>query len=279
MTDLFETTEPESGTELASPNERLVSKPLLFHGDCRKLAVSDVALIVTSPPYNCGKDYGTYNDNLPLDDYWRFTTSWLLSAYESLIPGGRLCVNLPWWTGKKPRVDVPGKFKELAMLVGFLFLDKIIWVKGDEKNTHTSGGFGGGGSGWGTYMSPSGPAIRCATEPILVFAKESRGRKVISGKGNGDCIKGDITKEDFLNWTIDAWFMRGASDKMHPAVFPDEIPRRLIQIYTYPGDTVFDPFMGSGTTGKMAKLLGRKFIGCEIDKEYFELATKRIEAC
>lgn len=233
-------------------------------------------MVVTSPPYNCGKNYGTSSDSLPWDEYWRFTVGWLRQVERVLCAGGRLAVNLPWWMGKKPRRDVPYQFKTVAKECGLTFIDKVTWIKGDEKNLHTSGGFGGGGCGWGTYLSPSGPSIRCASEPILVFSKGGRGRKVISGEGRGACVRGDMTKDEWMQWTLDVWFIRGESSSSHPAVFPLEVPKRLIKLYTFPGETVLDPFMGEGATGEAAVLTGRRFVGCEIDPGHFERAKRRI---
>lgn len=254
--------------------------PALHRANCLdvlpSLAPGSVALAVTSPPYNCGKDYGAGGDSMPWDDYWRFTREWLDALLPALVDGGRLAVNLPWWMGKKPRRDVPFAFKQAALDAGYLFLDKIIWIKGGEGNVHVSGGFGGGGSGWGTYLSPSGPAIRCASEPILIFSKGSRGRKAISGEGRGACVRGDMTREEFHAWTVDAWFLRGSVDREHPATFPVEIPRRLIKLYTFPGEAVVDPFMGVGTTGLACAATGRRFIGIEREPRFFAVAERRI---
>lgn len=241
-----------------------------------------VDLTVTSPPYNCGKNYGpNTDDRLSWDDYWAFTHSWVSKCFAILKDGGRLAVNIPWWIGSKPRRDAEYEFKKVVLGSGFLFLDKIIWIKGDAANVHTSGGFGGGGSGWGTYLSPSGPAIRCASEPILIFAKGSRGRRVVSGEGRGACVRGDITRDEFHEWTIDTWFVRNfiwpRSPDNHPAAFTDEIPKRLIKLYTFPGELIYDPFMGSGTTAIAAHQLKRHWIGSEISPEYVELANKRLE--
>ena len=250
----------------------------IYHGDCREYKNSGnlVDMIITSPPYNCGKRYGTYLDNLSYNGYWEFIEKWLSVSFESLCQGGRMAVNIPWWIGKKPRKDYPFKFKEIAKKLDYLFLDKITWIKGNGINQHVSGGWGGGGCGWGTYMSPSGPAIRCASEPILIFSKDSRGRKRISGKGKGDCLKGDISKDEFLKWTIDTWFINGNVNKQHPATFPIELPTRLIKLYTYPNEIIIDPFMGSGTTLRAAKDLGRKAIGIEIEEKYCEIAVERL---
>lgn len=243
----------------------------------RSMATESIEMVVTSPPYNCGKNYGTTNDAVTWAEYWQGTKDWLLEAFRVLKPGARLAVNLPWWMGKKPRRDVPFEFKRLALETGFLMLDKIIWIKGNEDNVHTSGGWGGGGCGWGTYLSPSGPSIRCASEPILIFSKGSRGRGVISGEGRGACVRGDMTKEEWMEWTLDVWFVRGASDKNHPAVFPVEIPKRLIKLYTYPGETVLDPHNGSGTTCEAARVTGRHWIGIEKEEAYVENAKRRLE--
>jgi len=241
----------------------------------RSLPPESVDLTVTSPPYNCGKDYGATSDSVPWETYWQQTREWLAEVLRVTKPGGRLAVNLPWWMGKKPRRDVPYEFQTAARELGWLMLDKIIWVKGDENNIHTSGGWGGGGCGWGTYLSPSGPSIRCASEPILILAKGSRGRGVISGEGRGLCVRGDMTKEEWMEWTMDVWFVRGASDRYHPAVYPPEIPKRLIKLYTYPGDVVLDPHNGSGTTTEAAQLLGRQFIGVDLNPEYCRIAEAR----
>lgn len=250
----------------------------IFCGDCvsilSNLPDASVDLTVTSPPYNCGKDYGVSKDRLSWEDYWKQVEAWLSQVYRVTKSGGRLAVNLPWWTGKKPRRDVTFPFKALALAAGWLFLDKIIWIKGNENNVHTSGGWGKGGCGWGTYMSPSGPSIRCASEPILIFAKESRGRKRVSGEGRGACVRGDMTKEEWMTWTLDTWFIRGVSHQKHPAVFPAEIPTRLIKLYTYPGEIVLDPFNGSGTTTFAARRLGRQFIGIDSNPDYCELARQ-----
>jgi site-specific DNA-methyltransferase (adenine-specific) len=235
-----------------------------------------VDLTVTSPPYNCGMDYGTESDDVPWEQYWNNARAWLVETLRVTTPGGRLAVNLPWWMGKKPRRDVPYEFQRTALEAGWLMLDKIIWVKGDAQNVHTSGGFGGGGCGWGTYMSPSGPVIRCASEPILIFAKGSRGRGVVSGAGRGACVAGDMTKAEWMEWTLDVWFMRGETAGIHPAAFPVEIPARLIKLYTYQGDTVLDPFVGSGTTCKAAKALNRHWLGIEIDPAFARLSRAQL---
>lgn len=251
----------------------------LIQGDCTQalsqIPGGSVSLVATSPPYNCGKDYGTFADRMSWEEYWKFTSEWIDEVVRVLVPGGRLAVNLPWWMGKKPRRDVPYQFKTVARDCGLTFIDKIMWIKGDSDNVHTSGGFGGGGCGWGTYMSPSGPSIRCASEPILIFSNGGRGRGAVSGEGKGMCVRGDMTVEEWMEWTIDVWFIRSAGSPTHPAVFPQEIPTRLVKLYTFPGETVLDPFAGEGTTGLAAIATGRTFVGCEVDPTHFSRAVRK----
>lgn len=248
----------------------------IYTEDCvstmQRLPDNVLPLTVTSPPYNCGRQYAGYADNKSWEEYWSFTEQWTKELFRITQVGGRLAVNLPWWMGKKPRRDAVSEFKRVATTSGWLFIDKIIWVKGNSTNLHTSGGYGGGGCGWGTYLSPSGPSIRCASEPILIFAKNQRGRQIVSDVGHGVCKRGDMTKEEWFTWTLDVWFVRGSRNSKHPATFPEEIPKRLIQLYTYPGEVVFDPFCGSGITLKAALHKNRKFIGTDVSPEYTALA-------
>lgn len=102
----------------------------------RSLPPESVDFTVTSPPYNCGKDYGATSDSVPWEIYWQQTREWLAEVLRVTKPGGRIAVNLPWWMGKKPRRDVPYEFQTAARGLGWLMLDKIIWVKGDENNIH-----------------------------------------------------------------------------------------------------------------------------------------------
>jgi len=141
---------------------------------------------------------------------------------------------------------------------------EIIWNKASSASPSTA---------WGSWLSAANPVLRDIHEYILVFSKESFSRKS-SGK------ESTISKEDFLEWTKSVWTFPAVSAKSigHPAPFPEELPHRLIQLYTFKGDVVLDPFCGSGTTCLAALRDGRKYIGYEIVPEYVELANKRINA-
>jgi site-specific DNA-methyltransferase (adenine-specific) len=147
--------------------------------------------------------------------------------------------------------------------IGFLMRGEIIWEKGSSAGTSTA---------WGSWKSASNPTLRDTHEYILVFSKDSFGRL------NGADHKSTISKEQFLEYTRSVWSFPAESARRigHPAPFPVELPYRLIQLYTYAGDVVLDPFMGSGQTGIAAVKAGRHFVGYDIDQKYCALAERRI---
>ena len=139
---------------------------------------------------------------------------------------------------------------------------EIIWDKGRSAGASTA---------WGSWSSAVNPVLRDVHEYILVFSKGS-----FSRKNNGK--KNSIRKEDFLEWTKSVWTFPSVSAKRigHPAPFPEELPRRLIDLYTFVGDVVLDPFCGSGTTCLSALKMERHYIGYDIEERYVELANERI---
>jgi site-specific DNA-methyltransferase (adenine-specific) len=148
--------------------------------------------------------------------------------------------------------------------IGFLMRGEIIWNKASSASPSTA---------WGTWLSATNPVLRDIHEYILVFSKDTFSRK---RKGKAATIK----KEEFLEWTKSVWNFSAISAKQvgHPAPFPEELPHRLIQLYTFKGDVVLDPFVGSGTTCLAAIKDSRHYIGYDIDPEYVKLSEKRISA-
>ena len=147
--------------------------------------------------------------------------------------------------------------------LGFLMRGEIIWDKGSSAGSSTA---------WGSWLSASNPTLRDVHEYILVFSKgrfkrESRGRNPT------------IERDDFLEITKSVWHFttESASRVGHPAPFPLELPRRLIELYTFSGEVILDPFMGSGTTALAARACGRHYVGYEIDDSYIQIARERIE--
>jgi site-specific DNA-methyltransferase (adenine-specific) len=148
--------------------------------------------------------------------------------------------------------------------IGYFMRGEIIWNKASSASPSTA---------WGSWQSAANPVLRDIHEYILVFSKESFSRK----RGNK---KDTISKEDFLEWTKNIWTFPAVSAHSigHPAPFPEELPHRLIQLYTFNGDVVLDPFCGSGSACLAALKDGRHYIGYDIETEYVELANQRIKA-
>ncbi len=219
-----------------------------------------VHLMVTSPPYNVGKEY---DQDLNLDEYLEFLRTVWAEAQRVLVPGGRACINIAN-LGRKPYIPLHAFIARDMIEAGFLMRGEIIWNKAASASPSTA---------WGSWQSPTNPTLRDVHEYILVFSKDSFQRKNLERK------LATITKEEFLEYTRSIWtFPAEPARKVgHPAPFPVELPRRLIQLYTFIGDVVLDPFMGSGQTALAALQTGRHYIGYEINPTYLELAAKRLQ--
>ncbi len=224
-----------------------------------ELPDNSVHLIVTSPPYNVGKDY---DDNLSLSEYRELLRAVFRETYRVLVPGGRACVNIAN-LGRKPYIPLHSFIIEDMLEIGFLMRGEIIWDKGSSASPSTA---------WGTWMKANNPVLRDVHEYILVFSKETFTRK------NPSKRKSTITKEEFLEFTKSVWHFPAerASRVGHPAPFPVELPYRLIQLYTFEGDVVLDPFAGAGTTCIAALKTNRRYVAYDIDQEYCEMAENRI---
>jgi site-specific DNA-methyltransferase (adenine-specific) len=221
---------------------------------------NSIDLVITSPPYNIGVEYKNYVDDVEYLDYLDFSYQWLVKCYNLLKEDGRFCLNVPISTHKKKTRVLFADLVSLANQVGFNYLFTIVWAK-DHVAKRTA---------WGSWRSASAPSVSCPAEVIAVLYKH-----VWKKRNKGES---DITADEFKTWTIGVWDFPGVSSKDHPAVFPLELPKRCIKLFSYVGDTIFDPFCGSGTTLVAARSLNRKAIGVEIDKTYCELAKQRIES-
>jgi DNA modification methylase len=221
---------------------------------------SSVHLMVTSPPYNVGKDY---DENLTLDEYIAFLRRVWVETYRVLVPGGRACVNVAN-LGRKPYIPLHLFIARDMVDLGFLMRGEVIWDKAASASSSTA---------WGSWQSASNPTLRDTHEYILVFSKGNFRREKVEGREN------TIEKEQFLEYTKSVWAFASESAKKigHPAPFPVELPYRCIQLYTYSNEVVLDPFMGSGQTALAALKVGRHFVGYETNEEYLGLAKKRIE--
>ncbi|MEW5938809.1 MAG: site-specific DNA-methyltransferase [Chloroflexota bacterium] len=222
---------------------------------------ASVHLMVTSPPYNVGKDY---DEDLSLKEYLAFLKRVWAETYRVLVPGGRACINVAN-LGRKPYIPLHAMLIADLTELGFLMRGEIIWDKAASASASTA---------WGSWQSAANPTLRDTHEYILVFSKGSFRRETLDGREN------TITKEEFLESTKSVWNFSAESARKvgHPAPFPVELPYRLIQLYTFSGEVVLDPFMGSGQTALAALKAGRHFVGYEINEEYLKLAAKRIHS-
>ena len=219
-----------------------------------------VHLMVTSPPYNVGKEY---DRDITLEDYLDFLHRVWREVHRVLVPGGRACVNIAN-LGRKPYIPLHAYIIQGMQEIGFLMRGEIIWNKGSSASPSTA---------WGSWCSPANPTLRDVHEYILIFCKSGFSRKPSSSR------QATISREEFLELTKSIWTFPAVRAKQvgHPAPFPVELPYRLMQLYTYEGELVLDPFMGSGQTAIAALQANRNYIGYEIDLEYVNLANKRIQ--
>jgi site-specific DNA-methyltransferase (adenine-specific) len=224
-----------------------------------ELPDSSIHLMVTSPPYNVGKDY---DQDLSLDEYLSFLKRVWAEVYRVLVPGGRACINVAN-LGRRPYLPLHAFLVRDLLELQFLMRGEIIWDKGASASASTA---------WGSWQSASNPTLRDTHEYILVFSKISYRRKRRDGR------KDTIAKDEFLEYTRSVWtFPAQSAHKVgHPAPFPVELPYRLIQLYSYEGEVVLDPFMGSGQTALAALKSGRRYIGYETNAGYVKRARARI---
>lgn len=220
---------------------------------------NSVHLMVTSPPYNVTKEY---DEDLTLSEYLQLLKRVFSETYRVLVHGGRACINVAN-LGRRPYIPLSDYISQMMLEIGYLMRGEIIWYKGAGAGVSMA---------WGSWLSAANPVLRDTHEYILVFSKGTFSRKKPADKEN------TISREQFMEWTKSVWNMNPESAQKvgHPAPFPVELPFRLIQLYTYTGDIVLDPFMGSGSTAIAAIKSGRKYIGYEISQEYIDLAEKRI---
>ena len=238
----------------------------IINRDSRSLPLPDncVHLVVTSPPYNASK---AYDEDLSLSEYLRLLEDVFRECYRVLSSGGRIVVNVAN-LGRKPYIPLTSHINLIMHEIGFLHRGEVIWDKSASA---------GSSCAWGSFQSASNPCLRDIHEYLLIFSKGDY--KLSRSKEERENGRIDtITKDDFIHQTKSIWSFPTESARRvnHPAPFPLELPRRCIEMFTFSGDVVFDPFVGSGSTAVAAKMTGRKYFGCDISSEYCKIAEQRI---
>jgi site-specific DNA-methyltransferase (adenine-specific) len=224
------------------------------------IAPCSIDLIVTSPPYNVCIAYTAVRDDISYAEYLDFTGLWLEKAYSLMKPDGRMCLNIPLDKNLGGQQSVYADILALAKACGWRYHATVIW---NEQNISRR-------TAWGSWLSARAPYVIAPVETIAVLYRGTW-RKAAAGAS-------DITRDEFIGWTNGVWTFSGEKRGRanHPAPFPLELPTRCIKLFTYIGDTVLDPFMGSGTTLLACRNLKRRGIGVEIDPAYCEVAKKRL---
>lgn len=224
-----------------------------------ELPDNSVHLMVTSPPYNVGKEY---DENLLLQEYRDFLKRVWKETHRVLVPGGRVCINVAN-LGRKPYIPLHAFIIEDMLELGFLMRGEIIWNKASTASPSCA---------WGSWKSAKNPVLRDIHEYILVFSKDSFSRANHTNK------PATMSRDEFLEYTKSIWTFGAESAKRagHPAPFPVELPLRCIKLYTFENDIILDPFIGSGSAAVAAIESNRNFVGYDINKEYVKIAEKRI---
>lgn len=231
----------------------MITKQIYKIGDSKEIlkTISGVNLVVTSPPYNVGKEY---EKTLSLEEYETFLSNVYTACYNSMVDNSRICVNIPYSASHPDGFIFNPMFHNYNALLksGFKYRETITWNQNNSDND----------TAWGSWCSPSAPWLRHQTEVILVMYK---GTWKLNRNGETD-----LTRDEFLKYVVDMWSMAVARRKEngHPAPFPEELPIRCIKLFSYIGDLVLDPFLGRGTTLRACRLTNRNGIGIEINPKY-----------
>lgn len=250
----------------------------LWRSDSRDLSFLPekcIALVVTSPPYFVGKDYevtpGEGDTPATYADYLEMLRSVFRECVRVLEPGGRIAVNVAN-LGRKPYRSLSADVISILQDdLGLFLRGEVVWIKGKGAS---------GSCAWGSYASAANPVLRDVTERIVIASKGRFDRAISRQRREamGLPYENTISPEEFRAWTLDTWHFAPESAKKvgHPAPFPVELPRRIIELTTYRGDCVLDPFAGAAQTALACIESGRHYVGVDIDKEYVNLGNSRI---
>ena len=249
-------------------------------GDSRNMKEipnNSVHLIITSPPYWQLKDYGVKEQIGFNDSYEEYINNLNLvwkECYRVLHPGCRMVINIgdqfarSVYYGRYKVIPIRTEIIKFAETIGFDYMGAIVWQKNTTMNTT------GGGSVMGSYPYPRNGIIKIDYEHILIFKKHGNAPK--PSKEIKEASK--LTKEEWKEYFSGHWYFSGVKQDKHLAMFPEELPKRIIKMFSFVGETVLDPFLGSGTASLAAKNLGRNSIGYELNKEFLPIILDKLDA-
>ena len=244
-------------------NQTWIKLNKIYNEDClntlSRIPENYVDLTVTSPPYNIGIKYDSYIDSRPYADYFAWIEYWLGELYRVTKPDGRVCINhYLSMSMNGVRCSPVANIISIALKIGFKYHGLPVWTDRTVSKL----------TAWGSWLSASAPHVNTPFEGIVILYKE-RWKKDQPGVTN-------ISKEEFIAGCSGVWNLKTENRKSHPAAFPEALPSRCIQLFSYEGDLVFDPFMGTGTTAVACRRLNRNFIGSEVSSNYCLIAEKRL---
>ena len=230
----------------------------------KKFPDNCIDIVLTSPPYNFGINYENTNDVNIWEDYFNKLFNIFRECVRVLKDSGRIIINVqPMFSDYIPTHHLISNF---FLKEGLIWKGEIIWEKNNYNCKYCT---------WGSWKSPSSPYLKYSWEFVEIFCKNSL-------KKEGDKNNIDIEAEEFKKWVYGKWSIapeRNMKKYKHDAMFPEELVKRLIKLFSYKNDIVLDPFNGAGTTTKVAKQLNRKFIGIDISEEYCKTAENRLNDC
>ncbi|MDR0971923.1 MAG: thermonuclease family protein [Bacteroidales bacterium] len=250
----------------------------IINGDSRNMSLikdKSVHLIITSPPYWQLKDYGSDNQIGFHQNYESYINNLNLVWSECnrvLHDGCRLCINIgdqfarSIYYGRYKVIPIRTEIIKFCETLKMDYMGAIIWQKQTTMNTT------GGGAVMGSFPYPRNGILKMDYEFILIFKKQGNAPKVTEEQKQQSIM----TKEQWNTFFSSHWTFGGAKQEGHIAMFPEELPSRLIRMFSFCGETILDPFMGSGTTALAAKKLERNSIGYEINPEFIPIYNNKV---